>query len=139
MIRRPPKSTRTDTLLPYTTLVRAHVVLSPRSARKAGAALYQLSDRDGVRRRRRCRRLCARARRGGLGDAGLALCPHPLLRKHLLVLRLQHRRRRAQAAARRLSDRDRKSVVSGKSVSVRVDLGGPRIIKKKHNKTKTRL
>src|SRR3546814_13491921 len=31
---------------------------------------------------------------------------------------------------------ERKSVVSGKSVSVRVDLGGRRIIKKKNNKTK---
>src|SRR3546814_15907630 len=31
---------------------------------------------------------------------------------------------------------DRKSVVSGKSVSVRVDLGGRRIIKKKKNKNK---
>src|SRR3546814_19916451 len=30
--------------------------------------------------------------------------------------------------------RDRKSVVSGKSVSVRVDLGGRRIIKKKDNR-----
>src|SRR3546814_11921131 len=30
-------------------------------------------------------------------------------------------------------DRDRKSVVSGKSVSVRVELGGRRIIKKKKN------
>src|SRR3546814_13062276 len=30
-----------------------------------------------------------------------------------------------------VADRDRKSVVSGKSVSVRVDLGGRRIIKKK--------
>src|SRR3546814_16837451 len=30
-------------------------------------------------------------------------------------------------------DRDRKSVVSGKSVSVRVDLGGRRSIKKKNN------
>src|SRR3546814_14020333 len=29
---------------------------------------------------------------------------------------------------------DRKSVVSGQSVSVRVDFGGCRIIKKKHNK-----
>src|SRR3546814_18205805 len=39
------------------------------------------------------------------------------------------------ARARRAT-RDRKSVVSGKSVSVRVDLGGRRIIKKKkHNKT----
>src|SRR3546814_18663916 len=40
---------------------------------------------------------------------------------------------------RRLGERargggDRKSVVSGKSVSVRVDLGGSRIIKKKNNK-----
>src|SRR3546814_10999981 len=33
------------------------------------------------------------------------------------------------------SMRDRKSVVSGKSVSVRVDLGGRRIIKKKKKKT----
>src|SRR3546814_15086193 len=31
---------------------------------------------------------------------------------------------------------DRKSVVSGKRVSVRVDLGGRRIIKKKHTKKK---
>src|SRR3546814_19241117 len=33
-----------------------------------------------------------------------------------------------------LVDRDRKSVVEGKSVSVRVDLGGRRTIKKKINK-----
>src|SRR3546814_12697437 len=33
---------------------------------------------------------------------------------------------------------DRKSVVEGKGVSVRVDLGGPRIIKKKKNNKKTR-
>src|SRR3546814_16622784 len=31
---------------------------------------------------------------------------------------------------------DRKSVASGKSVSVRVDLGGGRVIQKKNNKTK---
>src|SRR3546814_14078855 len=31
-----------------------------------------------------------------------------------------------------LAPEDRKSVVSGKSVSVRLDLGGPRITKKKH-------
>src|SRR3546814_16981860 len=34
-----------------------------------------------------------------------------------------------------LQQADRKSVVSGKSVSVRVDLGGSRIIKKKKKKT----
>src|SRR3546814_14537089 len=33
--------------------------------------------------------------------------------------------------------RDRKSVVEGKSVSVRVDLGGRRIMKKKNNTTHT--
>src|SRR3546814_13041425 len=36
----------------------------------------------------------------------------------------------------RLVERDRKSVVEGKSVSVRVDLGGRRIIKKKNNTTR---
>src|SRR3546814_11794468 len=41
----------------------------------------------------------------------------------------------AQTAERLL---DRKSVVSGKSVSVRVDLGGRRNIKKKHKKTPQR-
>src|SRR3546814_21180840 len=35
--------------------------------------------------------------------------------------------------------RDRKSVVSGKSVSVRVDLGGRRIIKKKNKLTQQHL
>src|SRR3546814_11077648 len=35
-----------------------------------------------------------------------------------------------------LDQRDRKSVVEGKSVSVRVDLGGRRIIKKKNKKIK---
>src|SRR3546814_12423313 len=37
----------------------------------------------------------------------------------------------ALADLRAVGDEDRKSVVSGKSVSVRVDLGGRRIIKKK--------
>src|SRR3546814_9136791 len=38
------------------------------------------------------------------------------------------------AKMRLFDNRDRKSVVSGKSVSVRVDLGGRRIIKKKKEK-----
>src|SRR3546814_12643954 len=42
------------------------------------------------------------------------------------------------AAALVLHQADRKSVVEGKSVSVRVDLGGRRIIKKKTNHTQTR-
>src|SRR3546814_13549102 len=39
-----------------------------------------------------------------------------------------------QVGAKRCGHRDRKSVVSGKSVTVRVDLGGRRIIKKKTKK-----
>src|SRR3546814_19750231 len=38
-------------------------------------------------------------------------------------------------ATHRIYERDRKSVVSGKSVSVRVELGGRRIIKQKHQRT----
>src|SRR3546814_12901439 len=43
----------------------------------------------------------------------------------------------AVAAGPALSAGDRKSVVQGKSVSVRVDLGGRRIIKKKNTKSTT--
>src|SRR3546814_2772855 len=37
MIRRPPRSTRTDTLLPYTTLFRSAAVSARRSARGCGS------------------------------------------------------------------------------------------------------
>src|SRR3546814_20535760 len=42
--------------------------------------------------------------------------------------------RRFRSLSARIGAEDRKSVVSGKSVSVRVDLGGRRIIKKKYEK-----
>src|SRR3546814_19581946 len=46
---------------------------------------------------------------------------------------------RAQAVARAQGiDLDRKSVESGKSVSVRVDLGGSRVIKNKHKQNALR-
>src|SRR3546814_15918654 len=51
MIRRPPRSTRTDTLFPYTTLVRSRVVAS-RTAPGAGG------DREG---KERCRLRAGRA------------------------------------------------------------------------------
>src|SRR3546814_18444982 len=41
MIRRPPRSTRTDTLFPYTTLFRS----ADFGARDAGVALIQCADR----------------------------------------------------------------------------------------------
>src|SRR3546814_1365067 len=37
MIRRPPRSTRTDTLLPYTTLVRSAVLTAERAPQVTGA------------------------------------------------------------------------------------------------------
>src|SRR3546814_14852956 len=43
MIRRPPRSTRTDTLLPYTTLFRSHYV--------PGALLSNMSRESSVRSR----------------------------------------------------------------------------------------
>src|SRR3546814_2349237 len=37
MIRRPPRSTRTDTLFPYTTLFRSFALIAPRADRAASA------------------------------------------------------------------------------------------------------
>src|SRR3546814_15625821 len=58
MIRRPPRSTRTDTLFPYTTLFRARLV----------------GDRQGAGHRQRPRRTARRGRpgahRGGHGGHG---------------------------------------------------------------------
>src|SRR3546814_16072316 len=53
--------------------------------------------------------------------------------------RLEQVRRTHRAAARRARTEDRKSVVEGKSVSVRVDLGGRRIIKKKTDRRVTTI
>src|SRR3546814_17562252 len=103
MIRRPPRSTRTDTLFPYTTLFR-----SPGSRRHPARAA-PLADgggdpRRGDRRLHRGRTLGQRG--GGCGPGGGG------------------RPWRAHMAARGA----RKSVVQGKSVSVRVDLARRRII-----------
>src|SRR3546814_4269534 len=49
MIRRPPRSTRTDTLFPYTTLFRSAVYLdSDRSIRPDGTAQYYFNGYDGA-------------------------------------------------------------------------------------------
>src|SRR3546814_16951044 len=48
MIRRPPKSTRTDTLLPYTTLVRSHAGGLPEGTPVAAKSLLHLGNRAAV-------------------------------------------------------------------------------------------
>src|SRR3546814_15499003 len=126
MIRRPPRSTRTDTLFPYTTLFRSPAQ-APRSrsggaCRAAGGGGVRLRlvakdaaapGRDGRERlcaNRYFRRVPARIGAGaGGGDAG-----------------------RERHPAGRGFHADRKSVVAGQRVSVRVGLGGSRIIKKQN-------
>src|SRR3546814_3191013 len=49
MIRRPPRSTRTDTLFPYTTLFRSEL-MGAEAARRAGPGRVQLADVEGRER-----------------------------------------------------------------------------------------
>src|SRR3546814_2653019 len=63
MIRRPPRSTRTDTLFPYTTLFRSHLPPLPPARREGG-----LGRNAGEPRRRATRRRCGK--RGSRRDAG---------------------------------------------------------------------
>src|SRR3546814_18508657 len=133
-----PRSTLPDTLVPYATLFR-----SRRPSVRAAAAV-----RAGVRRARRGDRghaaadprlACAPGHAGGLRPgrrrrrlAGSAVC-------HARPARPGARAGPADGAGGRHAPglpqpfADRKSVVSGKSVSVRVDLGGRRIIKNKYH------
>src|SRR3546814_15604694 len=125
MIRRRPRSTRTDTLLPYTTLFR-----SEGGRYRLGRVFCRCEARQG----RQVRRLsCERDHRPvGACGVGAARCVEGLAD----VPPDQQPQRRT---AERDRQRDRKSVVEGKSVSVRVDLGGRRIIKKKKEATKPRI
>src|SRR3546814_12167543 len=52
MIRRPPRSTRTDTLFPYTTLFRSAEVRPPHRARIAETRLEAAGELDPCRRAR---------------------------------------------------------------------------------------
>src|SRR3546814_21181555 len=115
MILRPPRSTRTDTLFPDTTLFR-----SARDQRKPGA------KRDHLRWRGEAHQATAWWR----GTAGAP----SWARRSSTSARASSQARSPVAVIAVPSSMlsgDRKSVVSGKSVSVRVDLGGRRIIKKK--------
>src|SRR3546814_19142792 len=132
MIRRPPRSTRTDTLFPYTTLFR--------------------SDERIVKRRRTGGTRIGRVE----GKAWRQL--HAALTGQILpgtspgirvAQRIDNQELLAGAARRasqdvlqpneeiRIFSGDRRSAVSGKSVLVRVDLGGRCYIKKKKNRNQT--
>src|SRR3546814_15846339 len=124
MIRRPPRSTRTDTLFPYTTLFRSafgnglpgehlaeEVAVVP--ARPLGRVADQLADACVQARHARGVAVLDRLAVGVVAGAVVAVAQE-VAQCHLRIAWIVL---------------DRKSVVSGKSVSVREDLGGRRIIK----------
>src|SRR3546814_7092328 len=51
MIRRPPRSTRTDTLFPYTTLFRSHGVVQQRDEHVLLAGVVVVDPRDTSKQR----------------------------------------------------------------------------------------
>src|SRR3546814_16736867 len=114
MIRRPPRSTRTDTLFPYTTLFR--------SAQVGQQVDLQRGQRDRAKQQHRDpehRHGDAAAGRNADQPGAHAVAPG----------------RRTFGVPVPLDATDRKSVVKGQSVSVRVDLGGRRNIKKQKQAT----
>src|SRR3546814_20007794 len=119
MIRRPPRSTRTDTLVPYTTLFRSSSSSLLRCARND-----EITDGKGIG---------AQHVRGDGAPGSSRAQPRlsPPLIEHLIG---HHRGREGGVEAVGLAQQDRKSVVEGKSVAERVVLGGGRNLKKKKQK-----
>src|SRR3546814_17510008 len=122
MIRRPPRSTRTDTLFPYTTLFRSAAarmrpLLSAEGEDGAAPGLEAVLGGDADPERVVALRLQRDAQ----------AVRHAAVR--VLVRQAEHPDPALEAAG--LQDEDRQSVGEGKRVSVRVDLGGRRIDKKK--------
>src|SRR3546814_10504244 len=164
MLRRPPRSTRTDTLFPYTTLFRSASQIEPffqneRTHERKRPPTLRRTARFELPEPRKSVVLAALlfllAQRGtkDVAQAGTAVGRAELGHRLLLLGDLAGLDRQRQLAAlaadvgdlrvHLLVDRetlrplvlaverqDRKSVVWGKSVEVRVELGGCRIFKK---------
>src|SRR3546814_18221127 len=122
MIRRPPGSIGTDTLYPFTTLCRSG---SEQLDLDRGNVDARRNGNGGRRGNRETRRSLLRQRHRPPSRLRVAGGPY----RELLS------RPGRSAGSRRRRSQERKSVVEGKRVSVRVDLGGRLIIKKK-KKTK---
>src|SRR3546814_19876843 len=132
MIRRTPRSTRTNTLFPYRTLFRSESDTG-RSRAEAGIAA---SGATLDAQRQRISLL------GTQREAAIAALAQAQAARELAQIDLDNTVVRAPIAGvvgNRQVRVDRKSVVKGKSVSVRVDLGGRRYIKtnkRQHNETR---
>src|SRR3546814_16287852 len=125
MIRRPPRSTRTDTLFPYTTLFRSLAMLLARNGHDTCLWGRDATQLHGIEQQREnARYLPGIALPGNLRTA-TDLAAAIAGAQWVLVAVPSH------------AFADRKSVVSGKSVSVRVDLGGRRLIQIKNNMSHT--
>src|SRR3546814_11459389 len=105
MIRRPPRSTRTDTLFPYTTLFRSSSKVPPRPW---AFRLWRAKDMAKLTKKQKALETAVDRNKLHGVDEAIAL-----VTKHAT---------------------DRKSVVQGKRVSVRVDMGGCRRLKKKNDR-----
>src|SRR3546814_19093464 len=146
MIRRPPRSNRTDTLFPYTTLFRSMQQVMARNAivvRKEDAldlpaitdvaVPVHLSPRERDAYDSMKQQLAA-----VLANGALATVPNRLAQMMRLRQITSGYVPDDTGVMQAIGDSkvDRQSVVEGKRGSVRVDLGGRRHIKKKKNNTK---
>src|SRR3546814_19319754 len=114
MIRRPPESTRTDTLFPYTTRFRSR-------------AAWRGRGRRGRRPRAR-RAPSSPPRRAVRGPSSRAAWRGPLAAR---------RARRARRRGGRTRSQDWHSVAAGNKVPVSIKLEGRRLIHKKQQNTQT--
>src|SRR3546814_17686799 len=123
MIRRPPRSTRTDTLFPYTTLFRSilsRAWLDNQYKARAEVRREWLVGREGL----------IVISGGRAGDVGQMLEAGKLAEAAVVAANWA----RAFPGSYYIEfQRARKSGVQGKSVSGRFNLGGRRITKKKKN------
>src|SRR3546814_14490687 len=126
MLRRPPRSTRTDTLFPYTSLFRSVSVGGVDSRWQAAKAKVTAKDRA---------RLLDRIMVGSRSSRSGAWWHRPHgdgpERRYRLELRKPRWRLRNRPGFQPQAACDRKSVGQGQRVSVRVDIGGRRYHKKK--------
>src|SRR3546814_17717166 len=131
MRRRPPRSTRTDTLFPYTKLFRSAIAgytlkTCPPRLESQGIRRIKVQRSTGQSRSSKGRKQPPRRAFSGRlrasADGMKTTAPSRL--RQSMALRPDDQVPVAQHA-------DRKSVVEGKSVSVRVELGGRSVIKKK--------
>src|SRR3546814_18358787 len=119
MIRRPPRSTRTDTLFPYTTLFRSiNYAGNGRAARLVGELVYRSIAVDAEIQRAVGLGISA-------GDIAAGVCRDG---RGFVFARGRYDFQRGR---RRDRGRARKSAVAEQSGAVRVNLGGRRCIKKK--------